>query len=97
VRIAILDSGINLSPIQKEIFDENSDIKYRSWIGDSAVWEDEVGHGTHLATLLRRIAPNAMIHVARVFHKKPTIKSSAQIIADVKTHEFSEWFQTDTL
>jgi hypothetical protein len=82
VKIAILDSGIELSQDTKELYDPEHTIRYKSWVDESTEWKDEVGHGTHLAVLLRKIAPNAIVHVARVFRKKPT-KSSVTNIAKV--------------
>ncbi|KAJ4376387.1 hypothetical protein N0V83_001670 [Neocucurbitaria cava] len=79
VKIAILDSGIELSQDTKDMYDFEPKIQYRSWVDEDETWKDEVGHGTHLAILLRKIAPNAMIHVERVFKKKPTTSSTNKI------------------
>lgn len=67
------------------MYDANPRFEYRSWVGEDAEWKDDVGHGTHLAVLLRKISPNAAIHVARVFKKRPHIEKSAQNIAEVGT------------
>lgn len=52
------------------------------------VWTDEVGHGTHLTALLRKIAEYGDIYVARVFERnpKPELKS-AEVIAKVSLPE----------
>lgn len=86
VKIAILDSGIELSANHKAQYDFEPKIVYHSFLDkDSGTeWKDEVGHGTHLAVLLRKIAPDAAIHVARVFRKKPTVANSAESIAAVR-------------
>ncbi|EHK26381.1 uncharacterized protein TRIVIDRAFT_63697 [Trichoderma virens Gv29-8] len=87
VRIAILDSGIELSKDQKDMYDLEPRIRYRTWVEeDNTEWKDDVGHGTHLAVLLRKIAPNAIIHVARVFKKRPDVEKSAYDIAAVRTY-----------
>ncbi|KAF3074304.1 Major intracellular serine protease [Trichoderma lentiforme] len=91
VKIAILDSGIELSKDQKDMYDVEPKIKYRSWIEEDTEWKDDVGHGTHLAVLLRKIAPNAGIHVARVFKKRPHVEKSAQIIAEAIRHAVDGW------
>lgn len=88
VKIAILDSGIELSKDTRDMYDFEPKIQYRSWVDEDETWKDEVGHGTHLAILLRKIAPNAIIHVERVFKKKPTT-SSTNKIADVRAPESS--------
>lgn len=84
VKIAILDSGIEPSQDHKDMYNTEFYMKYRSWVDDGTEWRDEVGHGTHLAILLRQVAPDAVIHVARVFKKKPDIQKSAQTIANVR-------------
>ncbi|KAL7919842.1 hypothetical protein ACQKWADRAFT_300209 [Trichoderma austrokoningii] len=91
VRIAILDSGIELSRDQKDMYDTDPGFEYRSWVGADGEWKDDVGHGTHLAVLLRKIAPNAAVHVARVFKKKPHIDKSAQNIAEAIRYAVDEW------
>jgi hypothetical protein len=83
VKVAILDSGIQLSPSNKDMYDFEPMIQYKSWVDQSAEWRDDAGHGTHLAVLLRKIAPDAILHVARVFKKRPAT-SSVQAVAQVK-------------
>ncbi|KAH8665487.1 hypothetical protein BGZ61DRAFT_484575 [Ilyonectria robusta] len=94
VRIAILDSGLDLSEDQMNIYNERRDLVYKSWIegDDDACKKDEVGHGTHLATLLARIAPQAQIHVARVFRKaKPDMKTEPKNVARAIRHAVDTW------
>jgi len=86
IKIAILDSGIDLSQLCLDIYNTEPKIQYRSWVDDSPDWIDEVAHGTHLAVLLRKIAPNAIVHVGRVFKKRPTM-ASAECVAKVKSHK----------
>jgi hypothetical protein len=85
IKIAILDSGIDLSQHCLDIYNTEPKIQYYSWVDDKPSWIDEAGHGTHLAVLLRKIAPNAIIHVGRVFKKNPT-RASAECVAKVKSH-----------
>ncbi|KAH7127826.1 peptidase S8/S53 domain-containing protein [Dactylonectria estremocensis] len=91
IKIAILDSGIELSQDNKDIYDNGSQIKYQSWVDENPAWKDQVGHGTHLATLLRRIAPNSQLHVARVFKKKLSMEKSARCISEAIRHAVDEW------
>lgn len=73
VNIAILDSGIQLSNMNQDIYNSfDPRFVYQDFVDDDAEWRDDIGHGTHLAAVLRKIAPYARIHVARVFKKKPT-------------------------
>lgn len=93
VAIAILDSGIELSEDQKDKYIRGRQVVYRSWVDDersgdgpgaSRDWKDSVGHGTHLATVLARLAPTAAIYVARVFQRsKPNLKRETKNVARV--------------
>jgi subtilisin family serine protease len=87
VKIAILDTGIKLSYDQEEIYFPEETMKYASWIeedeSDIGKAQDEVGHGTHLATLLARVAPQATIHVARVFKNRKPMSAELKNIAHV--------------
>ncbi len=89
VAIAILDTGIELSEAQEDKYFHN-EIKYCNWVDDgledspSQDRKDNIGHGTHLATLLARVAPMAAIHVARVFKQsKFDLKRETKNIAQV--------------
>lgn len=77
IKIAILDSGLELSEDHQMRYNYTPEIKYRSWVDDSGLTEpkDGVGHGTHLTVLLRKIAQEAEVHVARVYRKRPGEKS----------------------
>lgn len=91
VAIAILDSGIELSETQQDQYFSGHEVAYRSWVDDEALeddrsqdWKDDAGHGTHLATLLARVAPAAAIHVARVFKRsKPDLEKETKNVAQV--------------
>jgi hypothetical protein len=89
VKIAVIDTGVELSEVQRDIYNKNDDMQYKSWInGDEEGIEngkDDVGHGTHIATLLARIARNATIHVARVFkERKPNMATELKNVAQVR-------------
>ncbi|KAF1941676.1 subtilisin-like protein [Clathrospora elynae] len=84
VKIAILDSGIELSQDNKDLYDTEPKIAYRSWVDQDTEWKDDAGHGRHLAVLLRKLAPNAAIHVVRVFKKKPTKNSASNIAKAIR-------------
>ncbi|PVH69882.1 subtilisin-like protein [Cadophora sp. DSE1049] len=91
VKIAILDSGVDLSPDHKNMYDFEPKMVYRNWIEQDSIWNDDVGHGTHLAVLLRKIAPNAVIHVARVFKNKQKVENAAERIAEAIRYAVDEW------
>jgi hypothetical protein len=67
VKIAILDTGIDLpKPPCYEFQDRIAG--YKDWIDlNDEIQQDLDGHGTHSTALLMKVAPNAMIYVARVF------------------------------
>lgn len=95
VKVAILDTGIELSDDQKDIYDRDRNFRYKSWVGESTeeieTRKDGAGHGTHLATLLARIAPNAIVHVGRVFKKrKPNLKTDPKNVAQVRRSSTSK-------
>lgn len=83
VKIAILDTGMELSEEHQEWYDNEPKIQYWSGIDRDGKQRDDVGHGTHLAVLLRKIAPKAAVHVARVFKTKPKDNESEEVIATV--------------
>ena len=64
VRIAILDSGIDTNI--EEIRNNKRFVKRYCPIKGYASGKDRDGHGTHLATLLHKVAPSADIYTARV-------------------------------
>lgn len=89
VKIAVIDTGVELSDLQRDIYDRNDDMQYKSWIDDNEEGiengKDDVGHGTHIATLLAKIARNATIHVARVFkERKPNMTTELKNVAQVR-------------
>ncbi|KAI8298120.1 Subtilisin DY [Colletotrichum sp. SAR11_59] len=77
-----------VSALKPELYDFEPRIKYKSWVDGHAEWRDDVGHGTHLAILLRKVAPNAEIHMARVFKSRPKGDKSALIIAEFYIKKF---------
>jgi hypothetical protein len=88
VRIAILDTGLELSQDQSDNYEREEKIVYKSWIGENEEGypngKDDVGHGTHLATLLVQVARYAHVHVARVFKEsKPNMQRELQNVAKV--------------
>ncbi|KAH7073193.1 hypothetical protein FB567DRAFT_194918 [Paraphoma chrysanthemicola] len=95
VRVVILDSGLELSQNQIDDYDLEVAPKlvYQSWIdGDDGKWKDKDGHGTHLAILLRTVAPGAAVFVARVYEVDPRIEAGTQTrVAKALHFAVDEW------
>ncbi|KAJ5101433.1 Peptidase S8/S53 subtilisin/kexin/sedolisin [Penicillium alfredii] len=92
-RIAILDTGIDLG---HPYFGEHhrtgdagvrrdSIVEYLSFLPGKKGDEDVHGHGTHAAALIQRVAPNALLYVARVIDDDGEI-SDADVVAEAIEH-----------
>jgi subtilisin family serine protease len=70
VRIAILDTGIDIGhpSIIGAMRSKPPRIhkSMQSFVEDDGSIKDECGHGTHIAALLSRVAPQAEIYIAKV-------------------------------
>lgn len=93
IRIAILDTGIDLGhpyfdePSRKGSTKSRREIveECKSFLPEKKGDEDAHGHGTHAASLLLRLAPNARIYVARVIDDDGKI-SDPDAVAEVCTY-----------
>jgi subtilisin family serine protease len=83
VKIAILDTGLDLT--HPDMADESKDgrLQYYDFVDNSATIKDLDGHGTHCTSILAKLAPNAEIFVARVFQKSRADDSSVAIVTKV--------------
>jgi subtilisin family serine protease len=81
VKIAILDTGIDLTHPDMEARIENIKGKY-NWLNEKlkGAVHDRNGHGTFTAGLLLDYAPDAQLYIAKIAENKP---SSPRIIAEV--------------
>lgn len=87
VKVAILDTGLRVTPIKRKLWQNQGRVTYKSWVQqeDDSEWEDEVGHGTHSANLLVDFAPDAQVYVARVFRKQTPDDQELSYIAEVSS------------
>jgi subtilisin family serine protease len=83
VRIAILDTGVDLSHPDMTAIYNSGRLQYHDFVDNSASMKDLDGHGTHCTSILATLAPNAEIFVARVFQKSWADNSSVAIVTKV--------------
>lgn len=88
VKIAVLDTGIDLNHPDVQACTENIKAKYNclNERANSTV-HDLDGHGTFVTSLLLDYAPDAEIYVMKIADKKPT---SPRVIAKVR-HLYASW------
>ncbi|KAF2176064.1 subtilisin-like protein [Zopfia rhizophila CBS 207.26] len=87
VRVAIIDTGVDLfHPTLRDCVS-----KYYSWIGAPTNADDTDGHGTYCAYFLSQVAPEAEVHVAKVFSGKDFSETEAQNIAKAIRHAVDDW------
>lgn len=66
VTVAIIDTGFNANDDPFFVNAERRILKRRSFIGKEGDWEDMHGHGTHVARLVLRHAPECEVYVAKI-------------------------------
>ena len=85
IRIAVLDTGFD--PAAAFFKDPDRKRRVREWkdyVGDeSRTREDEDGHGTHVLSLLMKVAPAANFYVVRVARDTQDLANSTSNIAKV--------------
>ncbi|KAL8342010.1 hypothetical protein RB598_003769 [Gaeumannomyces tritici] len=101
VRVAILDTGIDMNNAGID-FDGTHmkkdwcinfvhDLLNPSAPLDPSAFHDRDGHGTHCASLLRKVAPDAEIYVAKVFDKNQFDLTQAGNISEAIKHCVTTW------
>ncbi|OBT80206.1 hypothetical protein VF21_00560 [Pseudogymnoascus sp. 05NY08] len=95
IKIAVLDTGIYMQDSTISQRKNSSRITYQSFVtGDPNPTEpsDDNGHGTHIAGLLLRVAPNARIYVAKISDKdKLDEHYDPEQIANAIRHAVDKW------
>jgi subtilisin family serine protease len=87
VRIAILDTGIDMNHV--DMLSEKDRIKkVYSWVDGKNGEEDRFGgdisgHGTHIASIVLDIAPNADLYIARITKTRLLNEGQTNQIAQV--------------
>lgn len=85
VRIAVLDTGYDPDAIFFQAADRRRRI--RKWkdyaVGGSTLRRDVDGHGTHVLSLVMKVAPTADFYVARVARDTDDLSASVDNVAKV--------------
>ncbi|RDW57735.1 hypothetical protein BP5796_12536 [Coleophoma crateriformis] len=91
IRIAVLDTGIDLDhPIIAKCKIRIANC--RSWVVDDASVSDTHGHGTHIASVLLKLAPSADLYVARVFKDASDVgNAGVSAVVNAINHARTEW------
>jgi subtilisin family serine protease len=83
IKVAVLDTGIAYE--HPDIAEQRARIvKDRDWTSSGI--DDEVGHGTHIAALLLKVAPAAHIYIAKVFKSAEAVPQTADYVSSVREH-----------
>lgn len=91
-KVAVLDTGVDIKHPDILTGINNGRIKYYDFVEDSETVIDLDGHGTHCASILAKLAPNAEIFVGRVFQHSQAVENSAAIVAKVN-FQFPQLYQ----
>lgn len=90
VKIAILDTGLDLSHRDIIKAKDEGRLKYWDFVDDTEAIKDDDGHGTHCTSIALQYAPNAEIFVGRVFRKRQADSGSCGILTMVSQLETSK-------
>ncbi|KAH6706260.1 peptidase S8/S53 domain-containing protein [Leptodontidium sp. MPI-SDFR-AT-0119] len=91
VKIAILDTGLDLSHLDIIKAKDEGRLKYWDFVDDTEAIKDDDGHGTHCTSIALQYAPNAEIFVGRVFRKRQADPGSCGILTMAIRHAAEKW------
>ena len=84
IRVAILDTGYDADATFFQPPSRRNRLrKWKDWVENSESPQDSDGHGTHLVSLIMKIAPQADIYVSRVAKSPKSLYGSAEKVAQV--------------
>lgn len=89
IRIAVLDTGYDPDAIffQHRIRRQKL-VRWRDWVDNAEDPQDSHGHGTHLVSLIMKVAPEAEICVARVAKDPKDLTGASENVAAVSNDNF---------
>lgn len=89
IKIAILDTGYDPeSPFFRSRIRRNRIKSWKDWVSNSLQHQDQDGHGTHVVSLVMRIAPQADVYMARIAEGTEGLQKASQSVAEVTHHRF---------
>ncbi|PVH72788.1 subtilisin-like protein [Cadophora sp. DSE1049] len=91
VKIAVLDTGLDLSHRDIIKAKEQGRLKFRDFVDDTDTIKDDDGHGTHCTSLALKYAPNAEIFAGRVFRKSEADTDSCDILTKAIRYATDVW------
>lgn len=83
IKVAILDTGYDKDAI---FFNQDRDTRlkgWKDWVDNLPYPQDQDGHGTHVLSLIMKIAPAADIFVSRVSKDEKDLQNASNNIAQV--------------
>jgi subtilisin family serine protease len=83
VKIAVLDTGADLTHLDMVDAIAKKLIKHYDFVENTPNMVDLGGHGTHCASQVLKLAPNAEVYIGRVFRSNQAESSSPAILAKV--------------
>lgn len=87
IRIAILDTGYDADAVfSQPPARRNRLIMWKDWVEDATKPQDCHGHGTHLVSLIMRVAPEADICVARIARDLGGLENASDNVAEVSPY-----------
>jgi subtilisin family serine protease len=75
--VAILDTGVDVTHDELHGLHRSKQLVYHNFVGaESSIPRDDCGHGTHVTSILHKVAKNVDLYVARVSADGESWKSS---------------------
>ncbi|RFU75778.1 hypothetical protein TARUN_6537 [Trichoderma arundinaceum] len=91
IRIAVLDTGIDMNDTMVKPAIKSRIKDMRSWVPSNDSCDDIFGHGTHVTRLLLRMAPAAEIYVAKITDNNTVHAENMTRIAEAINWALDKW------
>lgn len=91
IRVMIIDTGIDKTDVSIQVAlerEEGGIVKCRGFVNKPDNVQDDVqdtlGHGTHVAKLILKLAPSAEVYIAKIADEKTVNNTDLRCIAEVR-------------